>query len=102
MSDVSEHAAALERKIRDTFRPNVTTGHDIHFVDFVVVGKEIDGGRRDDGRRLVIQIKGSPGEWQYDLVYRRISARIPPDALILARNLGQTMDAVSDFLKVAA
>ena len=29
MSDVSDHRAALEQKIRDTFTPNVTTGRDI-------------------------------------------------------------------------
>jgi hypothetical protein len=102
MSDVSDHRAALEQKIRDTFTPNVTTGHDIHDDNFVVVGKEIDGGRRDDYRRLVIYIKGEPDNWLYDLEYRHMLVRITADAVVLDRDLDQTMAAVSDFLKVAA
>ena len=35
------HAAALERRIRDTYSPNVTTGRDTDFVNFVVVGKKL-------------------------------------------------------------
>lgn len=97
---VRNHAMELEQEIRRTYSPNVTTGHDIHYVNFIVVGKEIDGGRRDDHRRLVIYIKGEPGKWLYDLEYRHASARIPADAAILDRNLDQTMVAVSDFLKV--
>lgn len=100
MSDVRYHRAALEQKIRDTFTPKVTTGHDIHDDNFVVVGKEIDGGRRDDHRRLVIFIKGDSGHWLYDLEYRHMLVRIPADAVVLDRDLDQAMVAVSDFLKV--
>ena len=62
------HALALEQEIGRIHTPNVTTGHDTDFVNFIVVGKEIDGGRRDDHRRLVIYIKGAPGHWLYDCI----------------------------------
>jgi hypothetical protein len=99
---VRDHALALEQEIRRIHTPNVTTGHDTDFVNFIVVGKEIEGGRRDDRRRLVIHIKGEPGHWLYDLEYRHTLARIPADAVILDRDLDQTMVAVNDFLKVEA
>jgi hypothetical protein len=60
------YAAQLERGIRESYQ-NATTGRDTDVVNFIVVGKEMDCGRRDDGRRLVIHIKGSPGQWRYDL-----------------------------------
>jgi hypothetical protein len=99
---VRTHAMELEQEIRRIHTPKVTTGHDIDVVDFIVVGREIDRGRRDDGQRLVIGIRGAPDEWKYNLEYRWASARIPADAVKLDRNLGQTMNAVSDFLKDAA
>jgi hypothetical protein len=99
---VRSHAMELEQKIRRIHTPNVTTGCDIYDVSYIVVGKEIDGGRFDDHRRLVVQIKGAPGAWQYDLIYRYDSARVPADAVILDRNLNQTMVSVSDFLKAEA
>jgi len=46
--------------------------------------------------------EGDPGHWLYDLKYRHTLARIPADAVILDRDLDQTMVAVSDFLKVEA
>jgi hypothetical protein len=103
MSEASKHIAALDRRIRDTFTPGVTTGYDADYDDsLLVVGKEIDGGRRLDHRRLKIQIKGALGEWQYDLIYCHKSARILPDAVIRGRNFDQMMEAVSGFLKVEA
>jgi hypothetical protein len=99
---VSKEALRLEQEIRRIHTPNVTTGHDIDRLDFIVVGKEIDGGHRDDHRRLVIHIKGEPGNWLYDLKFRHTLARVPADAVILGRNLDQTTDAISAFLKVEA
>jgi hypothetical protein len=51
---------------------------------------------------LVIHIKGEPGHWLYDLEYRHTLAGIPADAVVLDRDLDQTMVSVSDFLKVEA
>lgn len=99
---VRNHALALEQEIRSIHTPNVTTGRDTDFVDFIVVGKENGGGRRDNHRRLVIRIKGELGHWLYDLEYRHTLARIPADTVILDRDPAQTMAAVSDFLKVEA
>lgn len=101
---VRRHAMELEREIRWLHMPRVITGRDIHFDDFIVIGREIDDGRYDDGQRFVIHIKieGAPGEWKYDLEYRRASARLPTDKVIRDRTRDQTMEAVSDFLKVAA
>ena len=40
MSEASKHIAALDRKIRDTFTPGVTTGYDADYDDsLLVVGK---------------------------------------------------------------
>ncbi len=35
------HALALEQEIGRIHTPNVTTGHDTDFVNFIVVGKDI-------------------------------------------------------------
>ena len=78
---VRKHAMELDQKVRRTFTPGVITGYDIQDVTYIVVGKEIDGGRRDDHRRLLIQIKGEPDKWMYDLEYRYDSAKIPADAV---------------------
>lgn len=97
---IRAHAMELEDEIRLIHTPGVTTGRDCDVVDFVVIGKEIDGGRLDDHRRLLIHVKGEPGKFRYDLEYRHSLAKVPVDAVVLDRSRTQAIDAVASFLNV--